>query len=81
MLNLYKQFEVTQNDKTEPPFKNEYYDNKEEGIYVDIVSGDLYVGFFVWPPVYPDTTFITPSYWSKGFTMHQKHPPANVANW
>ena len=35
------QFEVTQNDKTEPPFKNEYYDNKEEGIYVDIVSGDL----------------------------------------
>ena len=35
------QFEVTQNDKTEPPFKNEYYDNKEEGIYVDIVSGDV----------------------------------------
>ena len=34
-------FEVTQNDKTEPPFKNEYYDNKEEGIYVDIVSGDV----------------------------------------
>ncbi|CEK36160.1 MAG: peptide-methionine (R)-S-oxide reductase MsrB [Paraclostridium sordellii] len=35
------QFEVTQNDKTEPPFKNEYWDNKEEGIYVDIVSGDV----------------------------------------
>ena len=35
------QFEVTQNDKTEPPFKNEYYDNKEEGIYVDIVSGEV----------------------------------------
>lgn len=35
------QFEVTQNDQTEPPFKNEYWDNKEEGIYIDIVSGDV----------------------------------------
>lgn len=35
------QFEVTQNDQTETPFKNEYWDNKEEGIYVDIVSGDV----------------------------------------
>ncbi len=33
------QFEVTQNDGTEPPFQNEYWDNKEDGIYVDIVSG------------------------------------------
>ena len=35
------QFEVTQNDATEPPFKNKYYDNKEEGIYVDVVNGDV----------------------------------------
>jgi peptide methionine sulfoxide reductase msrA/msrB len=34
------QFAVTQNDKTEPPFNNEYWDNKKEGIYVDIVSGE-----------------------------------------
>lgn len=34
------QFEVTQNDKTELPFENEYYDKKDEGIYVDIVSGE-----------------------------------------
>lgn len=34
------QIEVTQNEGTEPPFKNEYWDNKREGIYVDIVSGE-----------------------------------------
>lgn len=34
------QFEVTQREGTEPPFKNEYWDNKEEGIYVDVVSGE-----------------------------------------
>ncbi len=34
------QFAVTQKDATEPPFNNEYWDNKEEGIYVDIVSGE-----------------------------------------
>ncbi|AMA71508.1 MULTISPECIES: peptide-methionine (R)-S-oxide reductase MsrB [Aneurinibacillus] len=34
------QYEVTQNNGTEPPFRNEYWDNKREGIYVDIVSGE-----------------------------------------
>lgn len=34
------QFYVTQEEGTEPPFKNEYHDNKKEGIYVDIVSGE-----------------------------------------
>ncbi|MAV64761.1 MAG: peptide-methionine (R)-S-oxide reductase [Pelagibacteraceae bacterium TMED124] len=34
------QHEVTQNCGTEPPFNNEYWDNKEPGIYVDIVSGE-----------------------------------------
>ncbi|MBM7716404.1 peptide-methionine (R)-S-oxide reductase MsrB [Siminovitchia sp. FSL H7-0308] len=33
------QFEVTQNNGTEPPFQNEYWDHEEEGIYVDIISG------------------------------------------
>ncbi len=32
------QYKVTQEEGTEPPFKNEYADNKKEGIYVDIVS-------------------------------------------
>jgi peptide methionine sulfoxide reductase msrA/msrB len=35
------QFEVTQNDKTEPAFNNEYWNNDSEGIYVDVVSGEV----------------------------------------
>ncbi len=50
------QYEVTQNDGTEKPFDNEYWDNKREGIYVDVVSGeplfislDKYVSGTGWP--------------------------------
>jgi len=35
-----EQYDVTQREGTEPPFKNEYADNHREGIYVDIVSGE-----------------------------------------
>ena len=35
-----EQYQVTQKEGTEPPFQNEYWDNKREGIYVDIVSGE-----------------------------------------
>jgi peptide-methionine (R)-S-oxide reductase len=34
-----RQFAVTQDDATEPPFRNEYWDKHEQGIYVDVVSG------------------------------------------
>lgn len=34
------QFHVTQENGTEPPFNNMYWDNKREGIYVDVVSGE-----------------------------------------
>lgn len=34
------QYNVTQNNATEPPFKNEYYDNFKEGIYVDVTTGE-----------------------------------------
>ncbi|NBG88633.1 peptide-methionine (R)-S-oxide reductase MsrB [Isachenkonia alkalipeptolytica] len=50
------QYRVTQEDGTEPAFNNEYWDNKEEGIYVDIVSGeplfsskDMYDSKTGWP--------------------------------
>jgi peptide-methionine (R)-S-oxide reductase len=33
------QFRVTQEDGTEPAFRNQYWDNHEAGIYVDVVSG------------------------------------------
>ena len=34
------QYQVTQHEATEPPFRNEYWDNHEPGIYVDVVSGE-----------------------------------------
>lgn len=34
------QYSVTQSDDTENPFDNEFWDNKKQGIYVDIVSGE-----------------------------------------
>jgi len=34
------QYQVTQHEGTEPPFRNEYWDNHEPGIYVDVVSGE-----------------------------------------
>jgi peptide methionine sulfoxide reductase msrA/msrB len=35
-----EQYQVTQHEGTEPPFRNEYWNNHEAGIYVDVVSGE-----------------------------------------
>lgn len=35
-----QQYEVTQHEATERPFQNEFWDNKEPGLYVDIASGE-----------------------------------------
>ena len=34
------QYEITQKNGTEPPFNNEFWNNKKEGIYVDLISGE-----------------------------------------
>lgn len=63
------QYKVTQEDGTEPAFNNEYWDNKEAGIYVDIVSGeplfsslDKYDSGTGWPsftkPLEPDNIIL-----------------------
>ncbi|WP_165856429.1 peptide-methionine (R)-S-oxide reductase MsrB [Marinobacter sp. JSM 1782161] len=59
------QYKVTQKDGTEPAFENEYWDNKQVGLYVDVVSGeplfssaDKYKSGTGWPsfvrPIKPD---------------------------
>jgi len=59
------QFDVTQDNKTEPPFDNAYWNNKAPGLYVDVVSGeplfasvDKFDSGTGWPsftrPVHPD---------------------------
>jgi peptide-methionine (R)-S-oxide reductase len=35
-----EEYRVTQHEGTEPPFRNEYWDNHADGIYVDVVSGE-----------------------------------------
>jgi methionine-R-sulfoxide reductase len=35
-----EQYHVTQEEGTEPPYRNQYWDNKHSGIYVDVVSGE-----------------------------------------
>ena len=35
-----EQYRITQQDGTEKPFNNAFWDNKEEGIYVDVVTGE-----------------------------------------
>ena len=71
------QKEVTQNCGTEPPFNNEYWDNKEEGIYVDIIDGTAlfcskhkYDSGTGWPSFYEvinDESFETHSDYNLGY--------------
>jgi methionine-R-sulfoxide reductase len=64
-----EQYRVTQHEGTEPPFRNEYWNNKKAGIYVDVASGeplfsslDKYDSGTGWPsftqPLEPDNVTI-----------------------
>ena len=72
------QYRVTQEDATEPAFRNQYWNNHEPGIYVDVVSGqplfastDKYDSRSGWPsftrPIEPDavTEKVDRSLWMK----------------
>lgn len=63
------QYEVTQEDATEPPFENAYWDEKRPGIYVDVVSGEpLFASIHkyesgtgwpsFWRPLEPDNVYL-----------------------
>ncbi|GLG01419.1 peptide methionine sulfoxide reductase MsrB [Alicyclobacillus hesperidum subsp. aegles] len=67
------QYEVTQHNATEPPFHNEFWNHNEEGIYVDVVSGeplfssrDKYDAGCGWPsftkPIESDVVIERPDY-------------------
>ncbi len=87
------QYSVTQEDDTEPPFKNEYADEKREGIYVDIVSGeplfsslDKYDSGTGWPSFSKPlvaaniTTKIDKSLWSERVEVRSKHADSHLGH-
>ena len=68
-----EQYAVTQQCGTEPPFNNKYWDNKKEGIYVDVISGeplfssvDKYDSHSGWPS-------FTKALESENITFHQEN--------
>lgn len=87
------QYKVTQKSGTEPPFKNEYWDNKKEGLYVDIVSGeplfsslDKYDSGCGWPsftkPLEP-TNIVEKDDWdllSKRIEVRSKHGNSHLGH-
>ena len=87
------QYEVTQKNGTEPPFRNEYWDNKREGIYVDIVSGeplfsslDKFESGTGWPsfikPLEPDTIVEKEdrSWFMKRTEVRSKHADSHLGH-
>jgi len=82
------QYDVTQKDGTEPPFENEYNDNKRAGIYVDVVSGeplfsslDKYDSGTGWPsftkPLHPGSIIEKDD---RGLFMHRTEVRSRLAD-
>jgi methionine-R-sulfoxide reductase len=87
------QYEVTQKKGTEPPFKNEYDNNRREGIYVDILSGeplfsshDKFDSGTGWPsftrPLEPDNIVEKEdrSFFMKRVEIRSKHADSHIGH-
>ena len=87
------QYKVTQHEGTEPPFRNEYWDNKHAGIYVDIVSGeplfsslDKFVSGTGWPsftkPLKPEHIVekVDRSFFATRTEVRSKHGDAHLGH-
>ena len=87
------QYEVTQKNGTERAFKNEYWDNHKEGIYVDIVSGeplfsslDKFESGTGWPsftkPLEPDNVVEKEdrSFFMKRIEVRSKHGDSHLGH-
>ncbi|NJN93613.1 MAG: peptide-methionine (R)-S-oxide reductase MsrB [Anaerolineales bacterium] len=88
-----EQYQVTQHEGTEPPFRNEYWDNKKAGIYVDVVSGeplfsslDKYDSGTGWPsftqPLEPDNvaTRTDRQLWMARTEVRSKHADSHLGH-
>ena len=87
------QYNVTQKDSTERPFQNEFWDNKEAGLYVDIVSGEpLFVSLHkfdsgtgwpsFWKPVKAEHVVEREdnSLWGKRVEVRSKHGDSHLGH-
>jgi methionine-R-sulfoxide reductase len=87
------QYDITQHEGTEPPFRNEYWDNQKEGIYVDIVSGEplfssqeMYKSGTGWPsffqPLVPENIVekVDRKLWAKRTEVRSKHADSHLGH-
>ncbi len=86
-----KQYKVTQLEGTEPAFRNEYWDNEAEGIYVDVVSGevlfsskDKYRSGSGWPsftkPLEPDNIVTKKGLVDRRTEVRSKHADSHLGH-
>jgi methionine-R-sulfoxide reductase len=87
------QFQVTQQEATEPPFRNEYWNNKHPGIYVDVLTGeplfssiDKYDSGTGWPsftqPLEPDNVVmrVDNSLFMRRVEVRSKHGDSHLGH-